>query len=339
MMNSKVNYTNVMKQVLELEASAIQNASERLSEDICTSLVHIFEILKNVGGSLVFCGVGKSGIIAHKIASTFSSLGLPSFFLHPVEAQHGDLGRVRSSDAVVFLSKSGTTVEIMKLLPFLPVEKSMRIALLGNVDSPIAHACEVVLDCSVDKEACINNQAPTTSSTLALAMGDALAVLYESLVGLSQEGFAVNHPGGILGKSLLMKVQDLMWKRVDCPTLGPDSTLSDVILEMTSKPVGACAVVDNSDRLLGIMVEGDIRRTFMKDNQGLKTMVADIMTPNPVKIGPCDLAYDALSLMEKRKTQISTLPVVQNDGKFMGFIRLHDLLREGFLPDDAVSDK
>jgi arabinose-5-phosphate isomerase len=197
-------------------------------------LVILFEKLRENNAALIFCGVGKSGIIAQKLASTFTSLGLHSFFLHPTEALHGDLGRVEKDDAIVFISKSGTTEEIVKLLPFLLQERTNMIALVGNCDSVISNECDIVFDCSVEKEACINNQAPTTSSTLALAMGDAMAVLYEAQIGLSKEGFAINHPGGILGKSLRMKVKDLMIKSSQCAVVSSDQKLQDVILAMLS---------------------------------------------------------------------------------------------------------
>jgi len=318
-----------LKKVLSHEAEVLKSAADKLTEAQAEKLCQLYQHLMDHGGSLVFSGVGKSGIVATKLASTFSSLGLPSFFLHPIEALHGDLGRLSKNDVLVLLSKSGTTEELMKLIPYIPVGSDYRVGLLGNTDSKIAGQCSLVLDCSVDREACINNQAPTTSSTLAMAMGDAMAVLFEEFVGLSKEGFAANHPGGLLGKSLRLKVSDLMWKFDDCPTLSKDQTLKNAILEMTNKPVGGCAICDPDNKLLGILVEGDIRRTFTKDNQGLDTKVEDIMNSSPVSVGPEDLAYEALLLMEKRDKPVHILPVVEN-GKFVGFLRLHDLLKEGF---------
>jgi len=319
----------ILQNVLKLEAESLLHASNRITAKEADLALEILSKLRSAGGSLVFCGVGKSGLIAKKLASTFTSLGLPSFMLHPVEALHGDLGRVSSRDAIVFLSKSGTTEEIMKLLPFLPVAKEMRIGLLGNPKSTIADSCELVLDCAVEKEACLNNQAPTTSSTLALAMGDALAVLWEKLVGLSKENFAVNHPGGLLGKSLIVKVKDLMCTSESCPQVDETAKLQEVILEMTKFPVGGCAVISKDNKFKGILVEGDIRRTFTKNNKGLETTVSNILNAKPVSIKPDDLALDALKLMEDRERQIDILPVLDGD-TFLGFIRLHDLLREGF---------
>lgn len=320
-----------MAEVLRLESHALHLAAEKIQALHVTEvdkLVELYQKLKENDAALIFCGVGKSGIIAQKLASTFTSLGLHSFYLHPTEALHGDLGRVTKEDAIVFLSKSGTTEEIVKLLPFLLQERTHMIALVGNCDSAISSECDIVFDCSVEKEACINNQAPTTSSTLALAMGDAMAVVYEKWVGLSKEGFAANHPGGLLGKSLRIKVRDLMVKASECPTVTPDQTLQDVILMMTKYPVAGCAVVEGN-KFVGILVEGDIRRTFTKENQGLQTPVREIMNSNPVTIGKDHLANEALLLMEGNKRSIQILPVLENE-IFLGFIRLHELLKEGF---------
>jgi arabinose-5-phosphate isomerase len=330
-MKECMSHTKTMADVLRLEAQALERAAtllEKSGSSQVEKLAVLFQELQNTDSALIFCGVGKSGIIAKKCAATFTSLGLPSFYLHPTEALHGDLGRVRKSDAIVFLSKSGTTEEVLKLLPFITTKKENRIGLIGAAKSPIGDECGIVFDCSVEKEACINNQAPTTSSTVAIAMGDAMAVLLEALTGLSKEGFAVNHPGGILGKSLRMKVKDLMVKETHCPVVTSTQTLQDVILLMTKFPVGGCAIVDNG-KFQGILVEGDIRRTFTKENSGLKTPVKDIMNAKPISIGPDNLAFEALELMENKTRSIQVLPVVEGE-KFLGFIRLHELLKEGF---------
>jgi arabinose-5-phosphate isomerase len=318
---------DILKNVLELEAKSIELAASRLEDSSVEIIESLFNNLLSSGGDLVFCGVGKSGLIGMKLASTFSSLGLRSFFLHPTEALHGDLGRLTAKDAIVFLSKSGTTEEILKIIPFLPMQKSNIVGLLGAKKSDIGDHCGVVFDCSVEKEACINNQAPTTSSTVALAMGDALAVYFENLVDLSKEGFAKNHPGGFLGKSLRMKVEDLMWKVGDCAVVSSDEGLKDVILKMTNKPLGACAVIDN-DKFSGLIVEGDIRRSLSEDGADLSMSVESLLNKNPIAITTTTLAFDALKLMEERKNPITVLPVL-NDDKFLGFLRLHDLLKAG----------
>lgn len=317
-----------MVNVLKMESQAITRVIDFLDKDNCKRLEELFLELVKDKGQLVFCGVGKSGLVGEKLASTFSSLGLPSIFLHPTEALHGDLGRVTASDGIVFISKSGNTSEILKLLPFIPVKKQRRVALVGNTTAEIAKVSDIVFDCSVEKEACINDLAPTTSSSVAIAMGDAMAVVFESLVGLSKEGFARNHPGGLLGKSLLMKVEDLMQARLECPILKKEDSLKDAILEMTNKPVGACAILEG-DTLKGIIVEGDIRRSIVKSDNALSMHLKDVMTENPVIVSSQTLALDALSLMESNGKQIYVLPVVDK-GEFKGFIRMHDLLKEGF---------
>ena len=267
----------LFRDVLDIEAEAIMAAKKKITEDKVNELEKLFEKLISGNGSLVFIGIGKSGQIGAKLSSTFSSLGLSSYSLHPVEALHGDLGRVSKEDVFVFLSKSGTTEEILKLVPYLPLDKNT-IGLLGNINSKLGKLSSLLFDCSVDKEACINNQAPTTSSTLALAIGDAMAVVYEKCSGLSREGFAVNHPGGLLGKSLLMKVRNLMWPISKCPVLTSENTLEDAILKMTENNLGGCAVINESS-FVGIIVEGDIRERLQKYN--LETKLETLVNQTP----------------------------------------------------------
>ena len=317
-----------MKEVLSLEAQSILDASKKLDEKNVSQLTKILRELHDQGGSLVFCGVGKSGLIGQKLAATFMSLGLSSYFLHPTEALHGDLGRVGRRDAIVFISKSGTTEEIIKLLPFLSIGKEKWISLIGNMASPIAKECMINFDCSVEKEACVNNQAPTTSTTLALAMGDALAVVYENEVGLSKEGFAKNHPGGLLGKSLRFQVNHLMVPVTGCPTMNTNNNLKDALVAMTDKPVGGLAVVDQENKFLGLIVDGDIRRALAKDDVDLTSKLSALMNKAPTTISSTELAIKGLQKMENGERQFSILPVV-DDQKFSGFLRLHDLVKEG----------
>ncbi len=326
---NKPDSLNILKSVLDAEAKAISLLKDNLTQAHADHIVQIYEDLSKAGGQLIFCGVGKSGHIGTKLASTFTSLGLRSIFLHPTEALHGDLGRVGPNDAIVVISKSGTTEEIIKLLPFLDIPKDKRIGLIGAMKSPLAEAVGVPLDCSVEKEACLNNQAPTTSTTAALAMGDAMAVLFEACVGLSKEGFAVNHPGGWLGKQLRMKVKDIMRPLHDCPTVDTGAVLKDVILAMTKQPVGGCAILDKK-QLRGIIVEGDIRRTFAKDIGGVDSKVENIMTASPLVVHVDALAMQALEIMETKGKSIGVLPVVNEEGEFLGMVTLHDLVREGF---------
>ncbi len=323
-----MDHKNLFTQVLMTEARALELAASRFQEKEAKALVELYELLAHTGGSLIISGVGKSGHIGTKIAATFSSLGLPSFFLHPTEAMHGDLGRVTKSDAIVLISKSGTTSELLDMLPYVQIPKERIVALVGKVNSPIAEKSGIILDASVEKEACLNDLAPTTSTTLALAMGDAMAVLYENVLGVSKEKFAVNHPAGLLGKSLLLTVDKLLVPAKDCPAVNESSTLQDAILAMTQKPVGMCAVLEG-DKLKGILVEGDIRRAFAKSAEAIRTPVKDLMTAQPTTVAPGTLAFEALKVMENPSRLISVAPVVM-DGKFHGVLRLHDLFKAGF---------
>jgi arabinose-5-phosphate isomerase len=323
-----MGHKNLFSQVLINEARAIELAASRFTEEKAAKLISIYGLLASTGGSLIVSGVGKSGLIGTKIASTFSSLGLPSFFLHPTEAMHGDLGRVTKADAIVLISKSGTTDELLSLLPHVQIPQERIIALVGKVDSPLAHRSGLVLDASVDKEACINDLAPTTSTTVALAIGDAMAVLYENVMGVSREKFAINHPAGLLGKSLSLTVDRLMIHASDCPIVMETATLQDAILAMTQRPVGMCAVVEGNE-LKGILVEGDIRRAFAKSPDAIRKPVVDIMTNRPTCLGAKTLAFDALKIMENIERPLNVAPVVEGE-RFIGVLRLHDLFKAGF---------
>lgn len=323
-----MDYQRILSQVLSSEAQALQLCGEKITSEVSTLLVQLFVDLSQSGGSLIISGVGKSGLIAQKIASTFSSLGLPSFFLHPTEAMHGDLGRVTKADGIVLLSKSGTTEELLAMLPYVSIPKQRIVAIVGNTTSPIAKRAGIILDASVEKEACINDLAPTTSTTVALALGDAMAVLYESVLGVSREKFAVNHPAGLLGKSLSLTVSQLMIDLSECPTVSTTATLQDAILAMTQKPIGMCAIIEG-EQFLGILVEGDIRRAFTKFSDAMNRSILEFMTKSPVTVSPRTLAFDALKIMENPQKQITVLPVSE-DGRFAGVLRLHDLFKAGF---------
>ena len=323
-----MDHLALFKNVLALEARALEKAQERLSAETIDACTKLFNWLTQTGGNLIVTGVGKSGHVGAKVAATFSSLGLPSFFLHPTEAMHGDLGRVTKSDVMLLLSKSGTTEELLDLLPYLQLPRERLIGLVGNVNSPIAQKCGVVLDCSVEKEACLNDLAPTTSTTLTIAMGDALAVLFEAVKGVSKEQFAINHPAGLLGKSLSLTIEKLMLPPEQCARVAPGALLQDALLAMTKFPVGLLAITQGT-KLLGILVEGDIRRALMKDPQALSRDVVSFMNPKPLTIAPGVLAYEGLKLMENRERPVSVLPVVEN-GELRGVVRVHDLLQAGF---------
>lgn len=318
----------ILKHVLELEAQCLNKLAQNISPDSSLALYQAFQKILQKKSSLFFIGVGKSGHIAKKLAATFLSLGQTSYFLHPTEALHGDLGMLQDQDLLVLISKSGTTEEILKLLPFLKNPKENIIGLLGSIDSPISNSCGIILDCSVEKEACVNNQAPTTSTTAAMAMGDAMAVLYESIVGLTSEEFAKNHPGGKLGKSLSLKVEHLMIPKEDCPIAKEEDAFIDVLLKMTDTPTGMCAILKEA-QLQGIIVDGDIRRVLAKNPEALKSPIKHIINTKPIVCSPEDLAKEALTKMQERVSPISVLPVVNSKQEFLGMLRIHDIIKSG----------
>ena len=323
-----MDFQKIMADVLLEEAKSLSSASQKIKGHDAKALAQLFEELVLNQGRLVFCGVGKSGLVGAKCAATFTSLGLPSFFLHPTEALHGDLGNIREKDAIVLISYSGTADEVLKLIPYLPVDRSRRIALVGNTGSAMARECDIVFNCAVEKEVCLNNQAPTTSPTLTMAIGDAMAVIFEHMTGLSKEGFAHNHPAGKLGKSLRLKVKDLMINKESCPVLNGENSLKEAIMAMTAKPIGAAVVTGENSKFLGLLVEGDIRRLLSQDNFDLNSPLREIINTSPTTVEDGELASKALNIMENRSSPFSLLPVVRGE-VFVGVLRLHDLFKEG----------
>ena len=314
-------------QLLQLEASAINRTSKQLDEEQATKSI---EILNSCLGKVIMTGVGKSGIVAKKIAATLTSIGTLAIYLHPCDALHGDFGIVTKDDAVIMLSNSGETDELITMIPHLKLRAVPIIGIFGNVKSTLARQVDAVLDASVDREACPLNLAPTTSTTVALAIGDALAMTLVQMKGLTPEDFAYNHPAGRLGKRLTLRVADLMHD-TDHPKLLPEAKWTDVVCALTQGGFGAVNVVDRQDLLLGIITDGDLRRWMMKiQSNELDNLTAkDMMTDSPIVVAPESLAYDALQLMEKRQSQISVLPVVDRERKSLGLIRLHDIVRSG----------
>ncbi|PYS99224.1 MAG: KpsF/GutQ family sugar-phosphate isomerase [Acidobacteria bacterium] len=286
------------------------------------------ELVSNCDSKVIVIGVGKSGVIAQKIAQTLTSTGTVAIFVHPSDALHGSLGVITSGDVVIALSNSGETDEIVALLPALSLRAVPLIAIVGNTDSTLARKADVVLDASVDKEACPLNLAPTTSTTVALAIGDAIAMTLMESRGLTPEDFAANHPAGRLGKRLTMKVSDLMH---ESPSIGPDANWLDVVKAISKFSLGAVNVVNGGGSLAGIVTDGDLRRTIERSGaEGLADLTAEqMMTAGPITASPEMLAYDALQLMENRPSQISVLPVVDGDGSCVGLLRLHDIVRSG----------
>jgi arabinose-5-phosphate isomerase len=311
-------------ELLKLEADAIEQAAKRLEKAVVERTI---EILKNCVGKIVVIGIGKSGVIAQKIAQTLTSTGTVAVFVHPSDALHGSLGVITSGDVVIALSNSGETDEILLLLSALKARKIFLISIVGSIDSTLARQSDIVLDASVDKEACPLNLAPTCSTTVALAIGDALAMTLMEAKNLTAEDFAANHPAGRLGKRLTLTVADLMH---DSPNISLDANWLEVVKAISKHALGAVNVVDASENLVGIVTDGDLRRMIEKTApENFSTLTAaQMMTYNPTTATPKMLAFDALQLMENRPMQISVLPVVTNE-KCVGLVRLHDVVRSG----------
>jgi arabinose-5-phosphate isomerase len=311
------------RKVLETEAAAILALVERLDERFDQAV----QLLRHCQGRVILTGMGKSGIICRKISATLTSTGTASFFLHPAEAIHGDLGVIQSDDVVVALSYSGETVELLHLLETIRRLGAKLIAITGDPASTLAEAADVALDCSVTEEACPMNLVPTASTTAALAIGDALAMTLLVEKGFRQEDFANLHPGGKLGKRL-MRVEALMHAGKDCPVVRSDARMRDVIYEMSSKQLGMTCVVDrDDDTLLGIITDGDLRRRMERGGEILDLAAGDVMSRHPVSVPRVTLAAEALNIMEQRKI---TSIVVAEDGaptRVAGVLHIHDLWR------------
>ncbi len=318
-----ISIKQVALKTIELEARSISGLASFINEDFETAV----NAIANMKGRVVVSGIGKSAVIAQKIVATFNSTGTPSIFMHAADAIHGDLGIVQQDDVVIIISKSGESPEIKVLVPLIKNFGNILIGMVGNMESYLAKNARIVLNTTVEQEACPNNLAPTTSTTAQLVMGDALAVCLMELKGFESDDFAKFHPGGTLGKKLYLRVADLFAGN-EKPGVLTGQSLKEVIVEMTAKRLGITAVVDNEDMLLGIITDGDLRRMLEK-TVSIETVKADdIMTSNPKTIGPDELAVNALD--ELRKNGISQLAVTEN-GKYLGIIHLHDLIREGLI--------
>ena len=322
------NYFADVQGFLRLESEAIAQTATRLKQD---EIERVVKLLAGCRGKIVILGAGKSGIIAQKIAATMTSTGTGALHLHPSDALHGGIGIINSDDVVMILSNSGETDEIIEMLPYLKRRQVPIIALVGNLDSTLAHRADVVIDGSVDQEACPLNLAPTTSTTVALALGDALALTLMQVKGLTPDDFAINHPGGQLGKRLTLTVADLMHSGANNPTIALGALWVEVVKGISAGGLGAVNVVDDAGRLAGIITDGDLRRAIERlDHATLANLKCEeIMTRNPTVANPELLAYDALQLMENRPSQISVLPVVNGERVCVGLIRVHDIVRSG----------
>jgi arabinose-5-phosphate isomerase len=312
--------------VLRIEAEGILSMVERLDE----SFVRAVQMLRQCRGKVVVTGLGKSGLICRKIAATLASTGTPAFFLHSGDGMHGDLGMVMKGDVILAVSNSGETEEILKLLPHFKLHGIKLIVMTGNPESSLARAGDVVLNVGV-KEACPLGLAPTASTTVALAMGDALAVVLLEQKGFKEEDFAVRHPGGILGRRLILRVEDLMHRGEELPLVRHDMSVKDALFEITSKRLGVTGVIDASGALLGIITDGDVRRGLQAHGDGiLHKRTDEVMTARPRTIDKDALAAQALAEMEENPTRpITCLFVLGGGRKPVGVIHLHDILKTG----------
>lgn len=309
--------------VIDTEVVAVQALASRIDHNFALAC----EFMLRCKGRIVVLGMGKSGHIGGKIAATLASTGSPAFFVHPGEASHGDLGMITSSDVVLALSNSGETDEILTILPLIKRLNVPLITLTGNPDSTLARAASVNIDVSVEQEACPLGLAPTSSTTATLVMGDAIAVALLEARGFTADDFARSHPGGRLGRRLLLMIEDVMHTGAEIPKVSADAPLSAALVEMTRKGLGMTTVVDDRGRLLGIFTDGDLRRAFDRSVDVHGTTIGEIMTRHCKTVNAKMLAAEALQLMEKHK--INALPVVDGDGNLVGAFNMHDLLRAG----------
>ena len=307
--------------MLAIEADAVRALIDRLDERFLDAV----SLILGRGGRVVVSGIGKSGHIARKVASTLASTGTPAYFVHPAEASHGDLGMIQADDIFIGISHSGESEELLRIIPLLKRQGAKLIAITGNHDSTLAREADIHLDAGVAQEACPLNLAPTASTTAALALGDALAVALLDARGFSADDFARSHPGGSLGRRLLTHVADVMRKGADVPSVVDTASLREAVHEMSRGRMGMTAVVDAKGRIVGVFTDGDLRRVLDKVTDFAGARVAELMTPGPRTIRREALAVEAVQLMERHK--INQLVVVDDDNKVVGALNMHDLFR------------
>jgi len=320
-----MTYTESAKRTITIERDAISDLFERINETFSSAC----ELMTNCKGRVVVTGMGKSGHIARKIAATLASTGTPSFFVHPGEASHGDLGMITNNDVVLAISNSGNTAEIVTILPLIKRMGTPLISMTGNPDSILAKQSNINLDVSITKEACPLGLAPTSSTTVTLVMGDALAVALLESKNFSEQDFAFSHPGGSLGKKLILTVADLMHTGDRIPTVKSGTLLSEGLLEISEKGLGLTAIINKTGKLKGLFTDGDLRRTFDAKLDLLSTTIDDVMTTQCKTITDDILAAEALSIMEQNK--ITGLLVTNSNQEVIGALHMHDLLRAGVI--------
>ena len=318
------------QKAMQIEADAVARAARRLGGNLSCAIEMILAQQAGASGKLVVTGLGKSGLVARKIAATLCSTGTPAVFLHAGEASHGDLGVYSPGDPTLMVSKSGNTFELLQLIPFLRELPSRRIGILGNPLAPLAAEMDVVLDASVEREADPDNLAPTASATVALSLGHALAVALMRARNFGVDDFERFHPGGHLGRSLRLTVREVMHGRDEIAWAHPEDSLKHVVIAMTHFPHGAACIVDAADRLIGLVTDGDVRRALQAHDDIRALRASAVMTGNPSTIAADSRLQDALRLMEDRPSQISVLPVLDPvSGACLGLLRLHDIYRAG----------
>jgi arabinose-5-phosphate isomerase len=315
------NVLELAREVLEIEAAAIIGLIARLDQDFQRAV----DLILDCRGRVTVSGIGKSGHIARKIASTMSSTGTPAYFVHPAEASHGDLGMVTRDDVFIALSNSGESAELLAIVPLIKRQGAKLISLTGDPDSTLARESDAHLFAGAEKEACPLNLAPTASTTAALALGDALALALMQAKGFSRDEFARSHPGGALGRKLLTHVRDVMRSGGDAPRIPDTAMLSDAILEMSRGRMGITAILDREERVLGIFTDGDLRRTLQKGVDLHATPIASVMTRGPRTISPDKLAAEAVQIMERHK--VNQLLVVDGERRLLGALNMHDLFK------------
>lgn len=317
------NIQTIARQTIDTEMASIQGLKEFINDDF----EKIIQAIHHTKGRLIVSGIGKSAIVAQKIVATLNSTGTPSLFMHAADAIHGDLGMITSDDVVMLISKSGESPEIKVLIPLINNFGNLLIGMVGNMDSYLAQKANLVINTTVEREACPNNLAPTSSTTAQMVMGDVLAVCLMELNQFNNRDFARFHPGGNLGKRLYLRVEDLS-ENNQKPAVLPTASLKEVIVEITQNRLGVTAVVNEENLLIGLITDGDLRRMLEKTSDISSICAANILSPNPVTISPQAMAVEALELI--RQKDISQL-VVAEKGKYMGIIHLHDLIREGIV--------
>lgn len=320
-----MNRIQMARKVFDIEIDALIKTRDSLDETFNT----ILELLINCKGKVIITGMGKPGHIAEKLAATFSSLGTPSFFLHPAEAMHGDLGMVSKDDIVIAISYSGESDEIVRIIPSIKLIGAQLIGITGNGNSTLAKSCDVVQIFPKFEEACNMGLAPTSSTTVSLCYGDALAVVASEIYGFTNNDFGKYHPAGSLGKKIILKVSDIMCQNEKNAVINKSTLLKDAIIELSKKGLGVVNIVNSSNELIGIITDGDLRRQLEKSVNVYDLNVQDIMTTNPTIVCDTILAVDALDIM--RKKRLSCLPVINREKKLVGTIRLQDIIEKGII--------